>query len=190
MSIPLLLDVDGVVNVLGAGAVDILHRGLDPHDAVGPDGRAYRLLIAPGTPTLLARLADRFELVWATTWRNANEVIAPLLGLPSDLGQVWFPSSWEDGSWSLCRKTPWVRRWAAERGVELLAWIDDEIGPADVTGLCADLSDVPVTGGWRRVMAGTPPLGEVLVVNTEPTIGITEEHVARLLAWANRVTDG
>ncbi len=35
--VPLLVDVDGVLNVLGAGVEGILDRGLVPHDAAWVD---------------------------------------------------------------------------------------------------------------------------------------------------------
>ena len=57
----LLLDVDGVINAL-ADSRTILGRGLVAHDAIGPDGRTYRLHLEPETPRRLATLAEHLSL--------------------------------------------------------------------------------------------------------------------------------
>ncbi len=81
-------------------------------------------------PALGPRLAAlNCELVWATTWRHeANDCVAPLLGLPP-LPVVDFPEpSDEDCRHGLHWKTRALCEWAAGRA---FAWIDDEITGAD-----------------------------------------------------------
>ena len=72
----LFVDVDGVLSLFGfpAGA-----------ELPGPfhwvDGIAH--CIPPHTGPMLERLAERFELVWATGWEEkANEYLPRILGLP------------------------------------------------------------------------------------------------------------
>ncbi|GAA3341702.1 HAD domain-containing protein [Amorphoplanes nipponensis] len=92
----------------GPGAHPLLAR-LDPAD--GP-----RLLALPGA------------LTWATTWsEQANEVIAPRLGLPR-LPVVTWPDDEDDLPGGRHWKTAGLVRWAAGRP---FAWIDDEITDAD-----------------------------------------------------------
>ena len=186
----LLLDVDGVINAL-ADSRTILGRGLVAHDAIGPDGRTYRLHLEPETPRRLATLAEHFELAWCTTWgRSANGAIAPLVGLPTDLDTVWLPSEWIDIPLNFSRKTPFVRRWAAERGIKNLVWLDDEIEPVpDRDALTMDVSGLPATRIWQQALAGTPPLEDVLLIRTDPSIGLTGAHVNTLLARTSRRRD-
>jgi hypothetical protein len=174
--VPLLLDVDGVINVFGAGVPEILDRGLAACDATAHDGRTYRLHVAPETPGLIVELAESFEIVWCTTWRNANDVIAPLLGLPGDLRQVRFPTQWHDVAFGLCRKTPLVLDWAQEHGVRRLAWLDDEISEFDSDAVRNGLQS-------SRGSLTTKPLDDVLLVPCDPGIGLTRDHVDRLRAW-------
>jgi hypothetical protein len=186
--IPLLMDVDGCINVLGAGAREILPpslggRGLEPHDAVAENGFPYRLHIDPACREWLRDLANEFELVWATTWRNANEVISPLLGLPTDLRQVWFPREWFDVPWDLCRKTPFVRRWAAENGVTELAWFDDEITDSDEFALERDWSRIAPVRGWHQHFTDTPPLQRALCLTLDGGVGLRPEGIDLIRQW-------
>jgi hypothetical protein len=83
-------------------------------------------------PRLLALPCD---LIWATTWMaEANEVIAPLLGLP-ELPVVEGPDIDDDGP--LHWKTRCLADWAAGRP---FVWVDDEITPADCAWVAAHYS--------------------------------------------------
>lgn len=175
---PLLLDVDGVVNCLAVGSFDQADRGLTAHEAIGPDGRAYEILIDPATPDRIARLAEAFEIVWCTTWQQAaNAEIAPLIHLPSDREVIWLPTDWADVPLHVSRKTFHLLRWANENHVSRLAWIDDEIAPRDKAALTEPDNSC-------RQSAGLTALDEVCIVRTNPRIGLTDRHVDRLLAWA------
>ncbi|GAB4058254.1 HAD domain-containing protein [Catellatospora paridis] len=90
----------------------------------------------PGVHPLLARLVPEHgralsrlpcDLVWATTWMDdANEVIAPRLGLP-ELPVVTWPGE-DDEDTRLHWKTRGLVEWAAGRS---FVWVDDEITDAD-----------------------------------------------------------
>jgi hypothetical protein len=114
----IFLDVDGPLIPFGGGSgypsFHQIHGGnplltrIDP--ALGP-----RLAALPG------------ELVWATTWvDDANDVVAPLLGLPPLPVVGWSPAgdSWDGLHW----KTRQLCGFAGERA---FAWVDDEITDAD-----------------------------------------------------------
>lgn len=107
----LLLDVDGCLSVFTSPDSSSFTQA---QEAAGPDGGTYVLNVRPEMSAWLAELAEHYELVWCTTWSNANTAIAPLLGL-AGLDQVPFPEKWEDVPLDLCRKTEYVRLWAAGR---------------------------------------------------------------------------
>lgn len=71
----LLLDVDGVLTVLGPAPAEGILAG---------NGLPAFVQIAHGAPRRLRQLSDHFDLIWATMWESeANELLAPALGLPS-----------------------------------------------------------------------------------------------------------
>lgn len=151
----LFVDVDGVISVFG----------FDPSGEMpGPfhwiDGVAHCLSAEAGAR--LVRLADRFELVWATGWEEkANEYLPHLLELPfRDLPTLTFDGRAVFGSshWKLDA----IDEYAGDRPA---AWIDDHI------------EDVCVT--WAREREAP-----TLLVPTESAVGITDDHVDELLTWA------
>ncbi|WP_433619354.1 HAD domain-containing protein [Dactylosporangium sp. CA-139114] len=117
------LDVDGPL-------VPLARRTGAPHPAAGAAAERYGnpLLerVDPGDGPRLLALGG--ELVWATTWaQDANEVVAPLLGLPPLPVVAWSESSaapGDDRHW----KTDDLLAWAAGRP---FVWVDDEITAAD-----------------------------------------------------------
>jgi hypothetical protein len=144
----LLLDVDGVIHVLG------------PEPAEGTLNS--ELLVSVRTPALIQRLAERFELVWATSWEDeANDVVAPLLGIPP-LPVVRFDG---DVPLGVSYKLPPIQKYVGDRP---FAWIDDDIG-----------NDVVA---WARDR--TAP---TLMLAIDPQSGLLEEDAAELEGFANRV---
>ena len=118
-SLLLLLDIDGTLCPVGPGP-DVAMR----HLSIGSGSVSFRADL----PEVLAELAARYELAWATAWQdNANLLLAPALGLPA-LPVVRFtdPAGDEVGLRHTGRtwKLPSVHRFAADRP---LAWIDDEL---------------------------------------------------------------
>jgi Swiss Army Knife RNA repair-like protein len=151
----LFVDVDGVLSLFGF------------EELPGPmhliDGIPHCLPRAGGER--LARLAQHFELVWATGWEEkANEYLPHLLGLPfRQLPYLAFDGRAVFGTahWKLDA----IGRYAGDRP---LAWIDDSIDDE-----CRD---------WAEQREAP-----TLIVRTESAVGITDEHVARLERWASAV---
>lgn len=129
----LLLDVDGPLNPYAARA----HRrpeGYTTH-RMRPTGwreaesaKPLRVWLHPGHGAELRALADAYELVWATTWKDeANDWIGPPLGLPR-LPFIDWPSLHGRAPRGTFWKTQYVLEYAGGRP---FAWIDDDIGPMD-----------------------------------------------------------
>jgi hypothetical protein len=161
LKLPLLfVDVDGVISVFGF-----------PNDGP-PPGRMYSVdglphCISHGSGERLLRLAETFELVWATGWEErANEHLPHLLGLARELPTLIFDEQpmWGSAHWKLSA----IDRYAGERPA---AWIDDNFNDA-----CLDWAS--------RRSAPT------LLVPTEPAIGIGDEHVEQLETWARTLAAG
>jgi hypothetical protein len=153
----LFVDVDGVISLFGfAPGDDSLPGPVHWIDGVAhciPDDVGMRLV----------RLAETFELVWATGWEErANEHLPFLLKQPfRDLPCLTFDGRAVFGSahW----KVDAIDEYARNRPA---AWIDDNL---DET--CR---------AWAEHRAAP-----TLLVETSPAEGITDEQVARLLAWAH-----
>jgi len=152
-----LLDVDGVIAVLGSGS------GEPTFEAVVA---GYPVSIAVAAQERLSRLATVFQLVWATAWmEDAAEALGPVLGLPDDVPFLRFdPDADRDAP---TYKLPVVKRFVRDRPV---AWVDDELGE-DVIAW-ADQREEPT-----------------LLVCCDPRVGLTDEDVDDLLAFASSVTD-
>jgi hypothetical protein len=116
----------------------------------------------------LIRLGERFELVWATGWEEkANEYLPFILELPdSELPCLMFQGQAVFGSahWKLGA----IDEYAGDRPA---AWIDDNID--DACRLWAASREAPT-----------------LLVQTESATGMTDEHVAQLLEWAEKEANG
>jgi len=101
------------------------------------------------------------DLVWTTTWMaDANEVIAPRLGLP-DLPVVDWPDEDEEDD-RLHWKTRSLVDWAAGRS---FVWVDDEITNAD--------------RAWVSAHHRRP----ALLHRVDPRHGLTETDFALIRAW-------
>jgi hypothetical protein len=156
----LLVDVDGVISLFGF-AQD--RRPAGAFHSI--NGTLH--YISAGAGARLLRLRERFELIWATGWEHtANEFLPYLLGLPAELPCLSFDDFpvFGQAHWKLDA----IDRFAgAERP---LAWIDD----------CHDDS----CQAWANARRGP-----TLLVSTLATEGIRDEHVERLLYWADRLGD-
>lgn len=153
----LMVDVDGVISLFG------FEEGTD--DAPGEfhlvDGMLHCISIPTGER--LNRLAQSFELVWATGWEDrANDHLPEILGLPQ-LPFLSFDGRARFGTahWKLEA----IEEYAKDRP---LAWIDDSLDHS-----CFE---------WAEAR-GAP----TLLVPTESAIGLEDGHVAALEAW---VADG
>ncbi|MFJ4579541.1 HAD domain-containing protein [Streptomyces echinatus] len=114
----LFLDVDGPLIPFGVSygsstSVDQANPLLDRLD--------------PGIGSRL--LALGCHLVWATTWmEDANEAVAPRLGLPKLPVVEWPDSGADDGPCGLHWKTRPLVEWADGRP---FTWVDDDISAMD-----------------------------------------------------------
>jgi hypothetical protein len=149
------LDVDGVISLFGfEGSVEE-----PPGRFLLIDGIAH--CIAYGVGERINRLAERFEVVWATGWEErANEALPRILGLPGQLPYLTFDGQARFGTahWKIRA----IDEYAADRP---LAWIDD----------CLDDS-------CREWAASRE--APTLLVPTEPFTGLTDELADRIVSWA------
>src|SRR4051794_31788629 len=156
----LFVDVDGVISLFG-----FEHGGPPPGDFYSIDGIIHCL--GAGSGARLARLAESYELVWATGWEEkANEYLPHLLGLPGALPVLTFDGRAVFGTahWKLEA----IEEYAGDRPA---AWIDDSL-------------DERCTSWAGRRRAPT------LLVQTQPATGITDAHVEELLRWAQKISAG
>lgn len=167
----LLLDIDGVLIPFPAenGATPAAHVR---HDVV-PTGRSAEDSVTVWlNPDHGPLLTDVFRIglvspVWCTSWRrDATTLIGPLLGLPTlpyvDLPRPQITTSHPDGYlW----KRDHVETWLGDAPV---AWVDD-----DFTGL---------DHAWtaERTARGSA----TLLVQPDPHVGLQDEHLACVRAWA------
>lgn len=168
----LLIDVDGVLCPFGADC---------------PEGYSLVPLVAgeehynvsPQNGKRLARLAETFDLVWATGWEHrANEYLLEYHGLtPLPVIEFWKPTAGvkvkmdgftiEDKRYKMAHwKLPWIDAWASETG-RPLAWIDDEIDHGTIV--------------WAesRTEAGIPTLALTIPYAS----GLDDSHVDTLEGW-------
>jgi hypothetical protein len=153
----LFVDVDGVISLFGFEP-----QGTPPGGFHSIDGILH--CIGSDAGPRLARVAGRFELVWATGWEEkANEYLRSILEMPGDLPVLTFDGRAVFGTahWKLQA----IEEYARERP---MAWIDDSL-------------DKRCTRWAARRSAPT------LLVETNPAVGITDEHVDTLLRFADEV---
>ncbi|MFV2086580.1 HAD domain-containing protein [Micromonospora sp. LOL_021] len=153
------LDVDGVLIPLAARATS---RSPSPHRAAHLDAIGNPLLERVDPEDGRRLLALDCQLVWATTWMaEANEVVAPLLGLP-ELPVVAWPDSDDEPPRGVHWKTPFLTSWAAGHA---FVWLDDEISDLD-----------------RRWVAEHHP-GKALLHRVDPHLGLTDADFSTIGQW-------
>ena len=151
----LLIDVDGVISLFG---FDPARRPEGRFEIV--DGIAHFLSATAGEH--LRRLCESFEPAWCTGWEEkANEYLPRALELPGPFPHISFgsASATVGGHWKLAAIDTYA---GPDRP---LAWIDDAHDER-----CEEWASL------RR--------GPTLLMGTDPATGLTEQHVERLLAWA------
>ncbi len=151
----LLVDVDGVISLFG---FDHSRPPAGRFEIV--DGIAHFLSASAGEH--LRELSAEFELVWCTGWEEkANEYLPRAVGLPAELPHLEFERNpgRANGHWKLAAIDAYA---GADRPV---AWIDDAHDDR-----CS---------AWAAARSGP-----TLLVGTKPSIGLTDEHVAELIRWA------
>jgi hypothetical protein len=145
----LFLDVDGTL-------LPFRDRGIEGDEDDNPLLRR----LDPADGERLLGLGCR--LVWATTWMGeANEVIAPRLGLP-ELPLVTWPDEDDPPVRGLHWKTAALVRWAAGRP---FVWLDDEIADID---------------RWWVAEAHPAP---ALLRRVDPLVGLAETDFRAVRDW-------
>ena len=160
MSKPILaVDVDGVISLFGFDEPP--GHGVARFELI--DGMVHCISLVAGER--LKRLAQIYDLVWATGWEDkANDYLPNILGLP-ELPVITFDGAARFGSahWKLGP----LDKYGAGRP---LAWIDDSFDES-----CYE---------WARERE-TP----TLLVPTESATGLEEAHTEALIAWAKSLGD-
>ncbi len=155
MSKPILaIDIDGVISLFGFDEVP--DRSRARFELV--DGVMHCISLRAGER--LRRLAEHYELIWASGWEDkANYYLPTTLGLP-ELPHLSFDGAARFGSahWKLSPLDAYCRGRA-------LAWLDDNLDES-----CYE---------WARARAEP-----TLLVPTEPQIGLEETETEALIAWA------
>jgi hypothetical protein len=153
----LAVDVDGVISLFGFEEPP--DRKLARFELI--DGMVHCISLAAGDR--LRRLADLYDLVWATGWEDrANDSLSPLLELP-ELPCLRFDGAARFGSahWKLVPLEEFARG-------RPLAWIDDSFDES-----CYDWAR-------ERQLRGE----STLLVPTDSQLGLEEAQVEALAAWA------
>ncbi|MFF7157953.1 HAD domain-containing protein [Streptomyces sp. NPDC008139] len=159
----LFLDVDGPLIPFGATR--------EPYPEGYPTYRPQKAganpLLARVDPALGPRLlALPCDLVWATTWESeANDCLAPLLGLPQLPAVTWPDPSDEPEPAGLHWKTRTLINWATDRP---FAWLDDEITDND------------------RVWVEAHHPARTLLHRIDHRYGITDADFTALEAWLRK----
>jgi hypothetical protein len=155
---PLLaVDVDGVISLFD---FEELPQGAGVRWEL-VDGVLHCISLPAGER--LRRLAETYELVWATGWEErANDHLPRILGLP-ELPFLEFNGAARFGTahWKLGP----LQEYAGERP---LAWVDDSFDQS-----CFD---------WAEAREAP-----TLLVPTEPNIGLEEAQTEAMLTWAREI---
>lgn len=171
----LLLDVDGPLNPWAAKPTQ-RPAGYSTHRYTRPGaqrwGKPLRVWLHPGHGPMLLTLADRFELVWCTTWAaEANTWIGPRIGLPVLPVLDWAvfgvdvntnASATFGGAGPLHWKTRAVAEYTAGRP---FVWVDDEHTAADEEYLKSS------------------GVGRFRLHNVDPHVGITAVDIDAISRW-------
>ncbi len=172
----LLLDIDGVLNVLGP-AGDARQVRIQGYQVVLP--RWHRQAV-------LDLEAHGFEIMWSTMWmEDARTHFAPEAGFGASWRHVDFDRHWRDPA--LARQIERLTRGATGSAAD-----HGSVGSYKHPGFMAAVGDRPAVvvdddlqpwqHAWalRRSDAGIP----TLTVQPDPSVGLTREHVDLIVDFA------
>jgi len=157
----LLVDIDGVISLFG-----FTSNERPSGSWIQADGTPHFISATAGAHLLA--LADFFDLAWCSGWEErANDHLPALLALPEPLPFLSFDRNPGRGHahWKLAA----IEAFAGDE--RPLAWVDDALSDA-----CRD---------WAAQREA-----ETLLVETDPSVGLTGAHVERLIAWAEGLERG
>ncbi|MEU0130227.1 MULTISPECIES: HAD domain-containing protein [unclassified Streptomyces] len=161
----LLIDIDGPLNPFAALAHRPVPEGYALHrmrPTGWKTGAPLPVLLSAEHGEELLTLSARYELVWATTWKDeANEWVGPRLGLPP-LPYIDWPSMHGTPADGTYWKTRHVVDHADGRP---FAWVDDEISGID-----------------RDWVAAHHP-GHALLLRVDPGVGLSRTDFDALAEW-------
>jgi hypothetical protein len=175
----LLIDVDGVINIFTSTTPHVEWEHEFLHVNEGVSGGTDWIRIPLGMSARFAKLAEHYELIWATGWLDrAHNCFAPKLGLEQwdhiDVSSGFIHASWSRDagernaqalSWKLEPVSEWIEQNAQGRHV---AWIDDDLY-ADAFAWAEERD---------RNHAPT------LLMKTDCPVGLLDHHVDKLVMWA------
>ncbi|MFD3619036.1 HAD domain-containing protein [Streptomyces sp. NPDC058676] len=156
----LFLDVDGPLIPFGSSSAH--PQASTTHPSTPADqGNPLLKRLDPGVGARLMALGCR--LIWASTWmEEANETVAPRIGLPRLPVVEWPDVRAEEGPRGLHWKTRPLVQWANGRP---FIWVDDEISAMD----------------RQWVAAGHP--GPSLLHQVDPAKGLEDADFCALADW-------
>ena len=156
----LLVDFDGVINVVGQGVGSVVTEADFKREG-------YRIRVPLGMAARVARLELAYECVWATTWGQEAVILGRHLGFGASWPVIFIGAGGRRGKTG---KLPEVRRWCEDNAeARPVAWVDDDLWP--------DASDWAKTRGQTRIFV------------TLPAEGLTDSMTQELLAWAAELSD-
>ncbi|WP_445529056.1 HAD domain-containing protein [Streptomyces cyslabdanicus] len=156
----LFLDVDGPLIPFGSSSDPLPAPASGFHPSLD-EGNPLLARLDPGLGPRLMALGC--HLVWASTWmEEANEVVAPRLGLPRLPVVEWPDICADDSPHGLHWKTRRLVEWADRRP---FIWVDDEISTMD-----------------RLWVAAQHP-GPSLLHRVAPTRGLVDADFRALTDW-------
>ncbi|MFE6714576.1 HAD domain-containing protein [Streptomyces sp. NPDC057695] len=161
----LLIDVDGPLNPYAAQR-ERRPEGYTTH-RMRPDGwfetKPLRVWLNSAHGEELLALAEAYEPVWATTWKDeANHWIGPHLGLPA-LPFIDWPVMHGRAPRGTFWKTQYILEYAAGRP---FAWVDDDITRYD------------------REFVEQNHLAAALLLHVDPRFGLLRPDFDALADWA------